>query len=597
MKINYIRKIAEQDNISEYNELQNKFGTHLLDEILVEWMGTRHEKAFNCVTFSKLTKKFIDSYDELNLACVHEDNHIYWFYYENHRWHEDKGGIKIDLFLMNKYLDTFLHAADLFMKKANQTNQTIMNSNIRNVNGQQNIINDSEDNDDIDIFTDNRNNNNNNIEQNREELMSNYSDFESKAKAARKITCYLEVTSKKNDIKKNLAVFYSDSEFYTKLDVQTHIFICKNGVIDLNDLVFRNGRLEDMMMRYSDIEYIDDDTIQKNPELYSLQGELQDFIDKLFPNYELQEYALDLVAECLDGQVKRQEMFVCSGSGSNGKSKWENLLKATFGNYYRNMQISVLTRKRNDANQASPAIADLRGGRIIGCEEPDDDSAFSTSFMKELTGGGDISARELHKPPITFKLQGKIFLYCNDKPKIESTDDGTRRRIKCIPYVSKFVAKGDERLNDSAKYPNHFERDEQIEDKIKVWAPLFLNMLFNRYKILKQKNFIIDIPDVALAARNEYLESANLFSSFIQEKMRREVGESCSVDDAFNAFKIWADESNVKYSGVNRQKFQRDVSRLIGINKDNVRKWKNWCLNVDNGFESENDSSDSDNES
>lgn len=593
LKINYIRKLAEQDNPNEYNTVQKKFGIQLLNEILVEWMDSRHEKGFACATFSKLTKKFIDSYDELNLACVHEDSHIYWFYFENHRWHEDKGGIKIDKFLMNKFLETFLNASTKFLDLANQTNQTIMTASLQNNNIQDN--NNDSDNENSDIFTDNRSQNNINLSHNKDELMSNYTEFEKKSKAARKIACHLEESTKKNNIKKNLATLYNDPEFYEKLDIQTHIFVCKNGVIDLNNCVFRNGRLEDMMMRYSDIEFIDDDIIQKNPELYALQGELQDFIDKLFPDYELQEYALDLVAECLDGEVKRQEMFVCSGSGSNGKSKWENLLKATFGNYYRNMQISVLTRKRNDPNQASPAIASLRGGRIIGCEEPDDNSAFSTSFMKELTGGGFISARELHKPLINFKIQGKIFLYCNDKPNIESTDDGTRRRIKCIPYVSKFVAQGDARLNDKNTYPNHFERDEQIEDKIKTWAPLFLNMLFNRYKILKQKKFIIETPDVARAAINEYLESANMFNAFIQDKMRKEVGESCSVDDAFNAFKIWADESNVTYNNITKHVFQKNISRLIQ-EKDGKRKWKDWCLVIDNGFQSENDSSDSDEE-
>ena len=593
LKINYLRKIAESDNPEEYNLIQKQFKMELLDKILVEWMNSRHEKGFACKTFSLKTKEFIDSYDELNLACVCEDSHIYWFYFENHRWHEDKGGIKIDRFLMIDYLETFLRATTTFKNLASQTNQTLMTSSAHNVNSQEN--NNNNENELMDIFTDNRRNQNNDQTINQEELMSNYSEFEKKSKAASKISCHLEETTKTNNIKKNLATLYNDPEFYEKLDIQTHIFVCKNGVIDLNTCLFRNGRLEDMMMRHSDIDFIDDDIIKKNPKLYTLQGELQDFIDKLFPDYELQEYALDLIAECLDGDVKRQEMFVCSGSGSNGKSKWENLLKATFGDYYRNMQISVLTRKRNDPNQASPAIADLRGGRIIGCEEPDDNSAFSTSFMKELTGGGYISARELHKPLIHFKIQGKIFLYCNDKPNIESTDDGTRRRIKCIPYVSKFVAKGDSRLEDKNSFPNHFERDEQIEDKIKTWAPLFLNMLFNRYKILKQKAFMIETPDVARAAINEYLESANMFNAFIQDKMRREVGESCSVDDAFNAFKIWADESNVSYGGITKHVFQKNISRLIHV-EDGTRKWKNWCLVVDNGFQSENDSSDSDEE-
>ena len=68
-------------------------------------------------TFAELTKDYINSHLDKNITCVHDDKgHITWFYYDNHHWKEDKGGIYLKLFFQGEYIKSFHTMHDDFIK-------------------------------------------------------------------------------------------------------------------------------------------------------------------------------------------------------------------------------------------------------------------------------------------------------------------------------------------------------------------------------------------------------------------------------------------------------------------------------------------------
>jgi len=75
----------------------------------------------------------------------------------------------------------------------------------------------------------------------------------------------------------------------------------------------------------------------------------------------------------------------------------------------------------------------------------------------------------------------------NEMPQLNDT--GAKRHIRVIPYPSVFVPHGDPRLAEPENFPNHFPQDYNIRDKVKKLAPFFLEMLFERYKVLKRDSF------------------------------------------------------------------------------------------------------------
>ena len=130
--------------------------------------------------------------------------------------------------------------------------------------------------------------------------------------------------------------------------------------------------------------------------------------------------------------------------------------------YANKLQVAALQEGRNASAGANPEMAKLRGKRFTYCEEPDDDRPINTSISKEITGGGQMTTRGLFKDPITFGIQSKFFLLCNDLPRINADDDGTWRRFKNIYFPSRFIHKNSETWRKEMEQgtPHIYERDD-----------------------------------------------------------------------------------------------------------------------------------------
>ena len=88
-------------------------------------------------------------------------------------------------------------------------------------------------------------------------------------------------------------------------------------------------------------------------------------------------------------------------------------------------------------------------------QEPDEAVALNSGLMKLVSSGEKMYARDLFKSGTEFEVQAKFHLACNDKPKINTTDGGTWRRLVVINFTSKFVPVPVE--------PYEFPMDETIQ--------------------------------------------------------------------------------------------------------------------------------------
>jgi hypothetical protein len=113
---------------------------------------------------------------------------------------------------------------------------------------------------------------------------------------------------------------------------------------------------------------------------------------------------------------------------------------------------------------------------------------------------------------IEFELQCKMHLACNDKPKVNSNDGGTWRRLIVINFLSKFVA--------SPVGPTQFRLDTSIEHKVKStsWGRAFLAYLIHLYKENSGKEVVP--PEVVLEYTSEYREENDAITKFIRESLR-----------------------------------------------------------------------------
>ena len=575
--IKFLKDIAYLDNKDLFIKISDFISLEILSGVITVFKQPIYKDKIGDSTLSKEIKKIIDN--ESNITFVSIENNQ-WYYYENHKWVIDTEGNKIKMYLKDKILLIFKKYYNNCRENIKTTKEEINKITSFEANQDQNPIASMDDL--LNSNTDELSQNITTVEKGRktvQELKLNQTDLEDSIEIAKKLVIYLENSTKRATLVKELATEFYDPDFYKLLDSNPNVFHCNNGIFDFETCTFRDGVPDDMISISSKNNYITDEVRFSDPEYQKYDAELNEFLDKIFPNPEMKEYMMNIWALALSGKTILQTFNVCTGSGSNGKSVNFELLAEVFGDYYCVASPALLTKSRSDANTASPAVAVLLGKRIVCTEEPDEGESIKTGVMKEAVSGTQLTCRELHKPQKTFTPQYMLFFNCNDKPEIGSTDEGTWRRIRVAPYVSKFCDYGDARLDNPTKYKNHFVKDYSIKTKFANWKEVFLNELIIRFKKLKENDFKITLPTIVNDAINEYKSGYNIYEGFKKDCLIKSAGERLYIGEGFESFKQYADQCNHKIRNINRNTFQTEMVRVLCKLKGGTNKyWKDWAV-------------------
>jgi P4 family phage/plasmid primase-like protien len=215
-----------------------------------------------------------------------------------------------------------------------------------------------------------------------------------------------------------------------------------------------------------------------------------------------------------------------------------NLMAKVLGDYACTVPISLFTQKRKSSGSAAPEVARLRGRRFVTMQEPDEAIALNTGLMKEISSGEKMYARDLFESGSEFEVLAKFHLACNEKPKVNTVDGGTWRRMVVINFISKFV------VNPVA--PNEFPLDESIQFSVNSveWATPFLSYLVHVLKEGQGLRKLVTPPEV-LEYTSDYRNENDAIAKFISEKIVAcTEGEPVEKTALRRAFKTWKEEND-----------------------------------------------------
>lgn len=305
---------------------------------------------------------------------------------------------------------------------------------------------------------------------------------------------------------------FLDEKLANKLDENKQLIAFANGVFNTMTMEFTPAdecNPDDYLSFSTNIVY----DPEKQYSTYECWAEIDKFLRSILPNKNVREYFLKHLSTCLSGGNDAQKFHILTGSGSNGKSMLMNLCAAAFGDYACKAPISLLTQQRNKSAAAAPELVRMKGRRFVTMQEPDEQVPLNTGLMKELASCEKITARDLYagsKQMIDFDIQARFHLACNEKPKVNTTDGGTWRRLVVIDFPSKFV--------HDPKAPNELPIDDTIVQKVvsEEWATCFLTYLIHLYK--EGKGFRkLSPPQEVMAYTNEYKEDSDAIAKFMSE--------------------------------------------------------------------------------
>jgi P4 family phage/plasmid primase-like protien len=346
---------------------------------------------------------------------------------------------------------------------------------------------------------------------------------------ANKIANKLREMSFKKNIIAELAILYYDPKFMEKLDENRYLMGFTNGVYDLKNGYFRNGRPEDFISMSTNCDYIQ--YSKSNKAILNVYN----FFEQIQPETEMREYLLTKLSSFLEGIQRDQKFEIWTGTGANGKGRILKLVLDSFGDYACTIPITLLTKPRADSNSCTPALAMTKGKRCCAFQEPENDDKIYVGHMKNITGGDKLMARSLYSDPVEFYPQFKTILACNKLPDIPSADGGTWRRIRVVPFEMKFVDKPTESF--------HKKKIDNIDDLITEWRSAFMSILTDKYKSYIKNG--IDEPPKVLLQTNEYQNNSDIYMEYIRDNIiSTDNKDYITFDDLWEDFKRWYKESN-----------------------------------------------------
>jgi len=408
-------------------------------------------------------------------------------------------------------------------------------------------------------------------------------EMNQKVSRIQKIVEKLMNISFKDKIMKEATILFHDPEFEKKLDENYELIAFNNGVFDLLNNEFREGRPDDYISKSTNIDY--QPFSMKNP--YS--EKMFKFFREILPNEGVMKYMLLSLATCVAGHNKEEKCRIVTGSGSNGKSLLFSLVQQALGDYYISCPITIITRKRNASNSASPELLRIKGVRCGCFQETDDGEKLNVGILKEITGNDSFMVRGLYSDPIEIKPQVKFFLACNQLPEVPSRDGGTWRRLRVVDFKSKFTD------NPDPAKSNEFMIDNNLKEKIKEWAPIFASYLIHLY-ITEYKNitYLTEPDEIKLSTENYKAENDHFTEFFINRIIVTNVKSDCIyVKNAYDDYKIWFKDSRDGGKVATQIELNKFLYEKLGDPKGG--KWKGYKFN-DVGERKEDNSDDDDDE-
>ena len=352
--------------------------------------------------------------------------------------------------------------------------------------------------------------------------------FNAKSKTLTEICTKLKTAGFKDSVMKECKSLFTDEHFEEMLDSHTHLLGFENGVYDLRLHEFREGLPDDYTSFTTGRHYINYDPTSQEAQ------EIEGYLSQVFTNENVRKYMKNMLACIIDGSIRQEKFYIFTGSGSNSKSIYLNLLQRAIGDYYCILPIALLTQKRSASNAAQSELERTKGRRCAVMQEPGESEKLNIGLMKELSGGDRILARGLFKEPIEFKPQFKMIMTCNELPEVPSDDGGTWRRIRVIEYISRFLD------NPDPNNPKEFPIDPDLVEKLERWSDTFISMIIDHHKKFDAKT-LVEPMEVRIATEG-YKKNNDVIGQYVGEKIQNTgvPSDRLQLQKLFQDFKAWA---------------------------------------------------------
>jgi putative DNA primase/helicase len=337
----------------------------------------------------------------------------------------------------------------------------------------------------------------------------------------------------------------------SELDADPWLLNTPSGTVDLRTGIQHAHRREELITKRTAAEF---DAGKRSPlwdrvllEAMGGDGELVSFFQRA-------------AGYSCTGSTREEKLFMPVGNAGSSKSTIIQAIIRTLGDYAKTADFEAFIAQKN-AGGPKNDIARLAGARLVASIEVDKGKRLAQGLVKSVTGGDIVSARFLYCEAIEFTPEFKLWLVCNDAPKVDDNDTGMWRRILRIP-LDHVVPEG--KRDPAVK--------AELTDPARSGAAI-LAWLVEGSLMWQAKG--LSAPAAVLQATEGYRAEQDPIREFIAEACFLEPTVQCSRSLLRDAYEQWAKESGDRLLLTGKD-FNARLREMAGVAEKMVKGTRFW---------------------
>lgn len=316
------------------------------------------------------------------------------------------------------------------------------------------------------------------------------------------------------------------------------LFTLANGVYDLEEGKLLPHSPAYLSSNFSAFSYDDDADC---PQWKSFIREV------MMGSEEQMRFIQKAVGYTLTNSVKEEKVFFCYGPmGANGKSTFFNVLFKLFGTSSATISASALMDSMG--REAQEQFARLVHARFVRTTELKKDAQFDESVIKTISGKDEITCRALYHGSFSYYPRFKLWIFGNNKPKVDEIGNGFWRRIALISFDRVF---------------SESEQIKDLDERLERELPGIFNWALEGLRLYRTEG--LSLTTVMQEEIMRYKLEENKVFSFMQEytevlpAYEREK-EEMLFSMLYDAFKDYCEEN--KLTVISNKDFSKQLDAL-----------------------------------
>lgn len=244
-----------------------------------------------------------------------------------------------------------------------------------------------------------------------------------------------------------------------------------------------------------------------------------------------------------------EKIFVLTGSGGNGKSRYLKILQDLFG-------------EKNCSHVTPRGLLDkfqrilLKDSIINLAGEIKSDVSDAEEYMKQIASGETQSACYKSKDYVNFTPRAKLVYACNGQLASGDTSDGLARRLIIIDFKMSFVDNPDP--NDRYQRQKNINILDDLETELQSGG--IFNWVYSGYKLLKAVGYFTETNDQS-QLMEDFKQASNPVRVFWEDRFEELSPSEISYDQAYADYTEWCTETGNK--PYNSQKFHMELKNVL----------------------------------